>query len=198
MAQPKTRKSRSKPKYVGQFLIVLPGTDPRVWRRILVPEAYSFWDLHVAIRTRWAGSIATITSSRSSASGPGPSSRVGARPRLRVPSLPRGRQRLPTRGGRRHEGLGSVPAHHPEPTDTDVRSASPHAHGAGRSTEYTSGCRQRSRSRDPTGSSSTPTRWESHPTSTFGVIAASRSSGSVPWRSRDRSASQPGTPGSKR
>lgn len=50
MALPKTRKSRSKPKYVGQFLVVLPGTDPLVWRRILVPEVYTFWDLHVAIQ----------------------------------------------------------------------------------------------------------------------------------------------------
>jgi len=50
MAQPKSRKSRSKPRYVGQFLVVLPGTAPLVWRRILVPEAYTFWDLHVAIQ----------------------------------------------------------------------------------------------------------------------------------------------------
>jgi hypothetical protein len=39
-----------KARYVGQFLIVLLGTAPLVWRRILVPEAYSFWDLHVAIQ----------------------------------------------------------------------------------------------------------------------------------------------------
>lgn len=37
-------------KYVHQFLIVLSGTDPLVWRRIQVPERYSFWDLHVAIQ----------------------------------------------------------------------------------------------------------------------------------------------------
>jgi hypothetical protein len=35
---------------VHQFLIVLPNTDPPVWRRIQVPESYSFWDLHVAIQ----------------------------------------------------------------------------------------------------------------------------------------------------
>jgi len=35
---------------VCQFLIVLPKTDPLVWRRIQVPENYSFWDLHVAIQ----------------------------------------------------------------------------------------------------------------------------------------------------
>ena len=35
---------------MGQFLVVLPGTDPLVWRRILVPEAYSFWYIHVAIQ----------------------------------------------------------------------------------------------------------------------------------------------------
>lgn len=33
-----------------QILVVLPGTDPLVWRRIQVPERYSFWDLHVAIQ----------------------------------------------------------------------------------------------------------------------------------------------------
>lgn len=37
-------------EHVAQFLIVLPKTDPLVWRRIQVPEAYSFWDLHVAIQ----------------------------------------------------------------------------------------------------------------------------------------------------
>jgi len=35
---------------VHQFLIVLSGTDPLVWRRLQVPERYSFWDLHVAIQ----------------------------------------------------------------------------------------------------------------------------------------------------
>lgn len=35
---------------VCQFLIALAETDPLVWRRIQVPEAYSFWDLHVAIQ----------------------------------------------------------------------------------------------------------------------------------------------------
>jgi hypothetical protein len=39
-----------RPKLVHQFLIVLTGTDPVVWRRIQVPEDYSFWDLHVAIQ----------------------------------------------------------------------------------------------------------------------------------------------------
>jgi hypothetical protein len=36
--------------WVHQFLIVLGNTDPLVWRRIQVPEDYSFWDLHVAIQ----------------------------------------------------------------------------------------------------------------------------------------------------
>lgn len=40
----------SKPQHICQFLIVLPRTDPLVWRRIQVPEVYSFWDLHVAIQ----------------------------------------------------------------------------------------------------------------------------------------------------
>jgi len=30
--------------------VVLSGTDPLVWRRLEVPEDYSFWDLHVAIQ----------------------------------------------------------------------------------------------------------------------------------------------------
>ena len=50
MPQPKNQKSRSQPRFVGRFLVVLPGTDPLVWCRILVPEAYTFWDLHVAIQ----------------------------------------------------------------------------------------------------------------------------------------------------
>jgi hypothetical protein len=35
---------------VHQFLVVLSGSDPLVWRRIQVPEKYSFWDFHVAIQ----------------------------------------------------------------------------------------------------------------------------------------------------
>lgn len=47
-----TAGSRRRPAadWVHQFLIVLPSTDPLVWRRIQVPESYSFWDLHVAIQ----------------------------------------------------------------------------------------------------------------------------------------------------
>ena len=40
----------AKPKHVCQLLVVLANTNPRVWRRIQVPETYSFWDLHVAIQ----------------------------------------------------------------------------------------------------------------------------------------------------
>lgn len=35
---------------VYQFKITLQGVRPPVWRRIQVPETYSFWDLHVAIQ----------------------------------------------------------------------------------------------------------------------------------------------------
>jgi hypothetical protein len=35
---------------VYQFKITLTGIEPPVWRRIQVPETYSFWDLHVAIQ----------------------------------------------------------------------------------------------------------------------------------------------------
>ena len=41
---------RSRAQFVHQLLIVLGGTAPLVWRRIQVPEPYSFWDLHVAIQ----------------------------------------------------------------------------------------------------------------------------------------------------
>ena len=44
----KTRPKRKPLAY--QFLIVLTGTDPLVWRRIQAPERYTFWDLHVAIQ----------------------------------------------------------------------------------------------------------------------------------------------------
>jgi hypothetical protein len=46
----RTLAQRRRPGLVHQFLIVLTGTDPLVWRRIQVPERYSFWDLHVAIQ----------------------------------------------------------------------------------------------------------------------------------------------------
>jgi hypothetical protein len=46
--KPTTR--RPKAECVHQFLVALTGTDPLVWRRIQVPERYSFWDLHVAIQ----------------------------------------------------------------------------------------------------------------------------------------------------
>lgn len=50
MARTTRRRSARQSERVHQFLVVLPGTDPLVWRRILVPETYSFWDLHVAIQ----------------------------------------------------------------------------------------------------------------------------------------------------
>lgn len=37
-------------KNVFQFKITLLGTKPPVWRRILVPGSYTFYDLHVAIQ----------------------------------------------------------------------------------------------------------------------------------------------------
>ena len=38
------------PKRIYQFKIELEGITPTIWRRIQVPEDYSFWDLHVAIQ----------------------------------------------------------------------------------------------------------------------------------------------------
>ena len=35
---------------VYQFKISLEGIKPPIWRRIQVPEIYTFWDLHVAIQ----------------------------------------------------------------------------------------------------------------------------------------------------
>jgi len=37
-------------KNVYQFKITLKDSKPPIWRRIQVPESYSFWDLHVAIQ----------------------------------------------------------------------------------------------------------------------------------------------------
>lgn len=35
---------------IYQFKITLKEIKPKIWRRIQVPENYSFWDLHVAIQ----------------------------------------------------------------------------------------------------------------------------------------------------
>lgn len=35
---------------VYQFKIEMLNTSPPIWRRVQVPEKYSFWDLHVAIQ----------------------------------------------------------------------------------------------------------------------------------------------------
>jgi len=43
--------------HVYQFKITLKGITPRIWRRIQVPETYTFWDLSVAIQDAmdWGG-----------------------------------------------------------------------------------------------------------------------------------------------
>jgi Plasmid pRiA4b ORF-3-like protein len=48
--RPHRRPARRPFTVVHQFLVVLAQTDPLVWRRIQVPDGYSFWDLHVAIQ----------------------------------------------------------------------------------------------------------------------------------------------------
>lgn len=35
---------------VYQFKVVLQDVKPSIWRRIQVPESYTFWDLHVAVQ----------------------------------------------------------------------------------------------------------------------------------------------------
>jgi hypothetical protein len=40
----------TKSKSVYQFNITLKDIEPAIWRRILVPANYTFWDLHVAIQ----------------------------------------------------------------------------------------------------------------------------------------------------
>ena len=37
-------------KNIYQFKITLKGIKPPIWRRIQVPETYTFWDIHVAIQ----------------------------------------------------------------------------------------------------------------------------------------------------
>ena len=41
---------QEKPSMIYQFKITIAGVKPIVRRRILVPDTYSFWDLHVAIQ----------------------------------------------------------------------------------------------------------------------------------------------------
>ncbi len=41
---------RRKYDRVYQFRIALKGIEPPIWRRIQVPESYTFWGLHVAIQ----------------------------------------------------------------------------------------------------------------------------------------------------
>lgn len=44
------RKSPPGLQWAHQFLIVLAGSEPLIWRRIQVPETATYWDLHVAIQ----------------------------------------------------------------------------------------------------------------------------------------------------
>lgn len=44
------KKMKKRFKQVCQFKIALKHINPPVWRRIQVPETYTFWDLHVAIQ----------------------------------------------------------------------------------------------------------------------------------------------------
>lgn len=44
--KPKTLRAKA----VLQFRITLVGISPAIWRRVVVPERYDFWELHVAIQ----------------------------------------------------------------------------------------------------------------------------------------------------
>jgi Plasmid pRiA4b ORF-3-like protein len=39
-----------RPNLIYQFKITLEDISPAIWRRILVPARYTFWDFHVAIQ----------------------------------------------------------------------------------------------------------------------------------------------------
>jgi hypothetical protein len=49
MAKAKTLAQLSRSR-VYQFRITLKGIEPVIWRKIVVPDHYTFWDLHVAIQ----------------------------------------------------------------------------------------------------------------------------------------------------
>ena len=53
----KINNMKMKYNHVYQFKITLGGSKPPIWRRIQVPETYTFWDLHVAIQDvmGWSG-----------------------------------------------------------------------------------------------------------------------------------------------
>ena len=42
--------SKQRQKAILQFKVRLEGINPSVWRRLQVPDTYSFWDFHVAIQ----------------------------------------------------------------------------------------------------------------------------------------------------
>lgn len=44
------KKIKKKTKRIFQFKVALKNIKPLIWRRIQVPDNYSFWDLHVAIQ----------------------------------------------------------------------------------------------------------------------------------------------------
>jgi len=50
MRVPRKKIPRRPAPWTFEFLITLLDVAPPVWRRIRVPERYSFWDLHVAIQ----------------------------------------------------------------------------------------------------------------------------------------------------
>ncbi len=49
---------------VIQFTITLLDIEPAIWRRIRVPETYSFWAYTLQSKTPWVGWIATFMGSR--------------------------------------------------------------------------------------------------------------------------------------
>jgi len=49
-------------KQLLRFRIELEEIEPSIWREIVVPSSYSFWDLHVAVQDAMGGSIITSMS----------------------------------------------------------------------------------------------------------------------------------------
>ena len=62
-------KAKARRKAMYQFNICLKDSEPKIWRRIQVPDDYTFWDLHVAIQDAMGWNNAHLFSFREIMSG---------------------------------------------------------------------------------------------------------------------------------